>query len=81
MATLAGPFRRTYTYLQRQAHESPVIFYSCVIGLIGPAMVLTVPPLRESWGYKSAEMVPAGYPLPKRARRPTEGYGDPAPSQ
>lgn len=47
---------------QRQAHESPVIFYSCILGSIGPIMVLTVPPLRERMGYKPAEMIPSTYP-------------------
>ena len=47
---------------QRHAHENPVIFYSVVIGTIGPVMVITVPPLRESWGHKPAQMVPTSYP-------------------
>lgn len=39
MASLAGafvnPFRNTYRYMQRQAHENPVIFFSIVLGSIG----------------------------------------------
>ncbi|KAF8808716.1 hypothetical protein BYT27DRAFT_7188676 [Phlegmacium glaucopus] len=71
------PFRQTFRYMQRQAHESPVLFYSIVIGTIGPVMVVTVPPIREHFGYKRAEMVPTTYPLPKRPRRPVQGYEDP----
>ncbi|KAF5382112.1 hypothetical protein D9615_004339 [Tricholomella constricta] len=76
MASLTGPFRQTYRYMQRQAHENTVIFYSCIIGLIGPAMVVTIPPIRERFGYRPAEPVPTSYPLPNRARRPVQGYED-----
>ncbi|OBZ73076.1 NADH-ubiquinone oxidoreductase 9 subunit [Grifola frondosa] len=76
MTSLLSPFRQTYRYLQRQAHEAPVVFYSCVIGLIGPVMVITVPPIRRSMGWRPAEAIPTTYPLPKRPRRPVEGYDD-----
>lgn len=81
---------------QRQAHEQPIVFYSMVLGFIGPVMVLTVPPIRKSFGWKPAEAIPTTYPrelvsvpwwpeavilndallVPKRARRPVEGYED-----
>ncbi|KAF7330586.1 hypothetical protein MVEN_02498900 [Mycena venus] len=32
--------RSTYRKSQRHAHEGPIIFYSCVIGLIGPVMLV-----------------------------------------
>ncbi|TDL19621.1 hypothetical protein BD410DRAFT_773832 [Rickenella mellea] len=71
-----SPFRNTYRYLQRQAHESPVIFYSCVLGAIGPVMLVTVPPIRRYYGWRKPEEIPTTYPLPKRARRPVQGYED-----
>ncbi|KAJ7227206.1 hypothetical protein GGX14DRAFT_418620 [Mycena pura] len=73
---MSGPFRATYRMLQRHAHESPVIFYSCVIGLIGPVLLVSVPPLKERLGYKPAEPIPLSYPLPNRSRRPVHGYED-----
>ncbi|TCD71085.1 hypothetical protein EIP91_000177 [Steccherinum ochraceum] len=76
MAALFSPFRSTFRYMQRQAHESPVIFYSCILGVIGPVMVITVPPIRASLGWKPAERVPTTYPLPNRPRRPVQGYED-----
>ncbi|KAF8739418.1 hypothetical protein AX14_009787 [Amanita brunnescens Koide BX004] len=76
MVSFAAPFRTTYRYLQRHAHENPVIFYSVVIGTIGPVMLVTVPPLRERWGYKPAQMVPTTYPLPKGPRTHVQGYDD-----
>lgn len=47
---------------QRQAHENPVIFYSVIIGSIGPLMTVTILPLRERLGYRPAEMIPQTYP-------------------
>ncbi|KAK0204911.1 N19M, NADH-ubiquinone oxidoreductase 9.5 kDa subunit [Desarmillaria ectypa] len=71
MATVAGPLLRTYRYLQREAHERPVIFYSLVMGIAGPVMAYTIPSIRENYfGYKPAERVPITYPLPQRPRRP-----------
>ena len=49
-------------FQQRQAHEQPVIFYSVVLGIIGPVMVLVVPPIRKSMGYKPSERPPTTYP-------------------
>ncbi|WRT65089.1 uncharacterized protein IL334_002031 [Kwoniella shivajii] len=62
---------------QRLAHESPVIFWSLAIGFSGPAMVLTVPPIRKSFGYKQAERIPSTFPVPNRPRRSVSGYEDP----
>ncbi|RXW25547.1 hypothetical protein EST38_g316 [Candolleomyces aberdarensis] len=76
MAALFSPFRSSYRYLQRQAHENPVIFYSCVIGGIGPVLALVVPPIREHFGYVPPPTIPNGYPVPNRPRRPVQGYED-----
>lgn len=94
---------------QRQAHEQPVIFYSLVIGLVGPVMLVTVPPIRKTLGYRYSDPIPTSYPgeslssifpgsaeeqgeamlagmgaqaeltrttVPKRERRPVQGYED-----
>ncbi|TEB33355.1 hypothetical protein FA13DRAFT_1754051 [Coprinellus micaceus] len=76
MASLLGGFRGTYRYLQRQAHENPVIFYSCVIGGIGPFIAFGVPPVRERFGYVPPPPLPMGYPVPNRPRREVTGYED-----
>lgn len=49
-------------FQQRQAHENPVIFYSVIIGSIGPIFAITIPPIRERYGYRPAEMIPTSYP-------------------
>ncbi|TNY18973.1 hypothetical protein DMC30DRAFT_354610 [Rhodotorula diobovata] len=77
MSAAFGPFRRSYTYLQRTAHESPAVFYSIILGALGPAMVLTVPEARKRFfGYRPVERPPTTYPLPNRPREPVEGYED-----
>ncbi|KAH9015916.1 hypothetical protein EDB85DRAFT_1875431 [Lactarius pseudohatsudake] len=66
----------THTLQQRQAHESPVLFYSVVMGLVGPVLAFGVPPIRERMGYRPPEPIPTTYPIPKRPRRPLQGYED-----
>jgi hypothetical protein len=39
-----------------------VLFYSVVLGSIGPVLVLTVPPIRERLGYRPPEFIPTTYP-------------------
>lgn len=39
MATIArsfvNPFRSSYRYMQRQAHENPALFYAVLVGAVG----------------------------------------------
>lgn len=84
----APPLRPRSPQQQRLAHEKPVIFWSLLLGLsgtspplppfsprsryTGPAMVVAVPPLRRSFGYKAPEPIPTTFPgehafLPPRA--------------
>ncbi|TFK51234.1 hypothetical protein OE88DRAFT_1659080 [Heliocybe sulcata] len=76
MGSAFSPFRNSYRYLQRQAHENPVIFFSCVLGAIGPVMLVVVPPIRAKLGYVAPPQIPISYPIPNRPRRPVEGYED-----
>ncbi|KAK8104074.1 uncharacterized protein PG998_011107 [Apiospora kogelbergensis] len=54
----AGPLR----YLRWSARERPAYFYSVVIGAAGPLMLVTVPPIQQSLGYKRAPPIPMTYP-------------------
>jgi len=72
-----SPYRNAYRYLRYQAHENPVIFFSVVLGSIGPVLVVAVPPIRKSMGWTPAERIPTSYPVPNRPRRPVQGYEDP----
>ncbi|KAK4057988.1 n19m, NADH-ubiquinone oxidoreductase 9.5 kDa subunit [Microbotryomycetes sp. JL221] len=78
MAAIFSPFRRSYTYCQRMAHEQPVIFYSLAVGAVGPIAVVVVPEVRKTFfGWKPAERPPTTYPLPNRAREANvEGFED-----
>merc|ERR1712032_713828 len=70
------PFANTYRFLQRSAHESPVVFFSLLIGAVGPIAVVTIPPIRKHYGWKPAERIPTSYPLPQRKREEVTGYDD-----
>ncbi|KDQ07097.1 hypothetical protein BOTBODRAFT_39079 [Botryobasidium botryosum FD-172 SS1] len=72
----ASPFRNTYRYLRQSAHERPVIFWSILLGSIGPVAVGVVPPVRKSFGWKPAERIPTTYPVPNRPRHAVQGYED-----
>ncbi|KAH7884750.1 N19M, NADH-ubiquinone oxidoreductase 9.5 kDa subunit [Phlebopus sp. FC_14] len=77
MASVLSPLRQGYKYLQYLAHDQPVIFFSCVIGITGPVLALSVPPIRRNYfGFVPSEPVPTTYPVPKRPRRPVQGYED-----
>jgi hypothetical protein len=39
-----------------------VLFYSVVLGAIGPVLAFTVPPIREHLGYRPPELIPTTYP-------------------
>lgn len=49
-------------YLRWASHERPNVFYSLIIGAMGPITLLTVPPIRRSMGIVRAEAVPLNYP-------------------
>ena len=39
-----------------------MLFYSVVLGAIGPVLAYTVPPIREHFGYRPPEPIPITYP-------------------
>ena len=39
-----------------------MLFYSVVLGAIGPVLAYTVPPIRERLGYRPPEPIPTTYP-------------------
>jgi hypothetical protein len=44
------------------SHAKPAIFYSVVLGSIGPPMLLVVPPVRRYFGDGPREQIPMTYP-------------------
>ncbi|KAH0846514.1 hypothetical protein AYO21_10134 [Fonsecaea monophora] len=49
-------------YLRWAAHEKPAIFWSCVIGGLGPATFVFIPPLRRYFGDQDPPRIPLTYP-------------------
>lgn len=49
-------------YLRWASHEKPAIFYSIIIGGLGPVMLLVVPPMRRWAGDQSPPKIPLTYP-------------------
>lgn len=49
-------------YLKWASYEKPAIFYSVVLGLMGPAAFVVVPPLRRMAGDENPTKVPLTYP-------------------
>jgi len=76
MATALRKPLGIFRTFQRLAHEQPVYFYATALGLLGPVMLIVVPPIRRKMGYVKPEPAPYSYPLPQRPRRPTTGYED-----
>ncbi|KAI0883951.1 uncharacterized protein GGS22DRAFT_166484 [Annulohypoxylon maeteangense] len=68
----AGPLK----YCRWAARNSPAYFWSCVLGAVGPIMVLTVPPILERMGYQRTPPVPLTYPMPVGPRKKLTGYDD-----
>ncbi len=55
-------FSQPLRYLQWAAIEKPAIFYSIVIGSMGPVTVLVVPPIRRILGDGKRPEIPLTYP-------------------
>src|ERR1700761_304732 len=58
--THTGPARKDTT--ASQAHESPVLFYSVVLGPVRPVLAFGVSPIRECMCYRPPEPIPNTYP-------------------
>lgn len=55
-------FSQPLKYLHWAAIEKPAIFYSLIIGSMGPVLVLTVPPIRRRLGDVQRPPIPSTYP-------------------
>ncbi|GAB7347349.1 hypothetical protein MBLNU459_g4286t1 [Dothideomycetes sp. NU459] len=64
------------TYIRWASREKPAIFWSLVIGSVGPVVALTVPPIRARFGDGPRPQIPLTYPIPKGPRAFPKGYED-----
>ncbi|KAF9891187.1 hypothetical protein FE257_004751 [Aspergillus nanangensis] len=63
-------------YIRWASHEKPAIFFSLVIGSMGPVALVTLPPIRRYFGDVTPEQVPLTYPIPSGPRVIPQGYDD-----
>ncbi|KAF2858084.1 putative NADH-ubiquinone oxidoreductase 9.5 kDa subunit [Piedraia hortae CBS 480.64] len=69
-------FENPGKYCVWAARHKPAIFWSCVLGCMGPIMLVTVPPLRQRFGDGPRPQIPLTYPIPKGPRHIPSGYDD-----
>ena len=63
MASAAPRFFSTpLKYLHWASIEKPAIFYSLIVGSLGPVLVATVPPIRTRLGDPNRPPIPLTYP-------------------
>ncbi|OJD19325.1 hypothetical protein AJ78_00684 [Emergomyces pasteurianus Ep9510] len=66
------PFR----YMRWAAHEKPAIFFSIIIGSLGPVALVSLPPIRRYLGDVDPAPIPLTYPIPPGPRKFPKGYDD-----
>lgn len=49
-------------YLRWASYEKPAIFYSIIVGSMGPVALVTLPPIRRFFGDVDPEPIPLTYP-------------------
>ena len=61
-STIPRFFSQPFRYLRWASIEKPAIFYSIVIGSLGPVVILVVPPIRHRFGDPQRPQIPLTYP-------------------
>lgn len=49
-------------YLKWASYEKPAIFYSVIVGLMGPVSLVVIPPMRRWAGDETPKRIPLTYP-------------------
>lgn len=62
-------------YLRWASHEKPAIFYSIILGSLGPVAMVTIPPIRSYFGDSDPPPIPLTYPSKSDVIVPRESYG------
>ena len=55
-------FKQPLRYLYWASIHKPAYFYSILVGLTGPVLVVTVPPIRRYMGEEQIPKIPMTYP-------------------
>ncbi|KAH7081361.1 hypothetical protein BKA63DRAFT_561906 [Paraphoma chrysanthemicola] len=69
-------FKQPLRYLKWASINKPAYFFSILVGLAGPAFVVTVPPIRRYLGQEPIPKIPLTYPVPNGARPRPTGFDD-----
>ncbi|KAA8567771.1 hypothetical protein EYC84_008237 [Monilinia fructicola] len=69
-STIPRFFSQPFRYIRWAANEKPAIFFSLIVGSIGPVLVLTVPKIRHRLGDGPRPQIPLTYPIPSGPRKP-----------
>ncbi|KAF2768335.1 hypothetical protein EJ03DRAFT_328373 [Teratosphaeria nubilosa] len=69
-------FDKPGQYVAWAIRRKPAIFWSLVVGSMGPVVALTAPPVRKMFGDGPRPQIPLTYPIPKGPRQRTAGYED-----
>ncbi|KAI9804411.1 MAG: hypothetical protein M1825_001310 [Sarcosagium campestre] len=77
MSTAPHFFAQPLRYMRWASHEKPAIFYSIIVGAIGPPLMFIVPSIRARFGDPARPRIPLTYPIPGGPRQIPEGYDDP----
>jgi hypothetical protein len=69
-------FSQPFRYLRWAAIEKPAIFYSIVIGSLGPVAIFAVPPIRTRLGDPKRPEIPLTYPstIDRELQRQSANY-------
>ena len=62
MSSIPRFFSQPLRYLRWASIEKPAIFYSIVIGSLGPIVMFVVPPIRHRLGDPQRPQIPLTYP-------------------
>ncbi|KAG6156659.1 hypothetical protein E4U35_001969 [Claviceps purpurea] len=63
-------------YCRWASRERPALYWSVIIGLAGPVVMVVVPPVRRYFGDVDPAPVPLTYPVPTGPRKQLSGYDD-----
>ncbi|WPH03223.1 nadh-ubiquinone oxidoreductase 9.5 kda subunit [Acrodontium crateriforme] len=63
-------------YIHWAARAKPAIFWSIVVGSLGPVTLVVAPPIRRAFGDGPRPQIPLTYPIPKGPRQIPTGYDD-----
>ncbi|CAK1364546.1 NADH-ubiquinone oxidoreductase [Cercospora beticola] len=64
------------TWIHYMARRKPALFWSVVVGSLGPVTMVVVPPIRHRLGDGPRNQIPLTYPIPKGKRVIPTGYDD-----